>query len=129
MVDCDLPISQFTSRISELNGDKLRVENQLQDLSAPRTTIALHPTAQARYLSLVENLAKAIRNEGSANQTADALRELIETVVVEKTLPTEPIRLRVNGRLAALIQKPTFPESSLSGVKMVAGEGITSIGN
>jgi hypothetical protein len=55
---------------------------------------------------------------------ADVVRELIESVVVERTKPGEPLRLRVNGRLAALIGEPVFPESSLSGVKMVAGEGL-----
>jgi hypothetical protein len=49
------------------------------------------------------------------------LRELIESVVVQKTEPGEPIRVKVNGRLAALIGAPAFPEGSLSGVKLVAG--------
>ena len=124
MIDSNQPVSQFTGKIAELNSLRLDVEGQLRGLSEPKTTISLHPTAQARYLSLVENLAKTIRDDGAASSTADALRELIETVVVEKTLPSEPIRLTVNGRLAALIQKPAFPESSLSGVKMVAGEGL-----
>jgi hypothetical protein len=47
---------------------------------------------------------------------AEAVRDLIESVVVERTKQGEPIRLKVNGRLAALIGEPLFPESSLSGL-------------
>jgi hypothetical protein len=53
---------------------------------------------------------------------AEALRELIESVLVHKTEPGQPIRLKVNRRLAALIGAPVFPKGSLSGVKLVAGE-------
>jgi hypothetical protein len=45
-----------------------------------------------------------------------------ESIVVHRTEPGEPIRVKVNGRLAALIGAPAFPEGSMSGVKMVAGE-------
>lgn len=44
------------------------------------------------------------------------LRALIESVVVERTEPGEPIKLRVNGKLAVLVEQPLFAESSLSGV-------------
>jgi hypothetical protein len=42
----------------------------------------------------------------------------------EKTQPGDSIHLKVNGRLSALIQQPMFPESSMSGVKLVAREGL-----
>jgi site-specific DNA recombinase len=84
----------------------------------------LHPAAQERYLSVVENLAAEIRSGGPQAGMAEGVRDLIESVVVERTKPGEPIRLKVNGRLAALIGEPLFPESSLSGVKLVAGEGL-----
>jgi site-specific DNA recombinase len=124
MINSDAPVSQFTDKISELNIAKEQIEDRIQGLSIPSTTISLHPAAQERYLSLVENLAKAIRDGGPENEMAMAVRELIDTVVVEKTRPGEPIHLKVNGRLSALIQQPMFPESSLSGVKLVAREGL-----
>ena len=41
------------------------------------------------------------------------LRELIESVVVERTETGEPDELRVNGKLAVLVgQPPLFAESS-----------------
>jgi phage host-nuclease inhibitor protein Gam len=125
MIESDAPVSQFTGKITELGREKQRLESTLQDLSAPSTTISLHPAAQERYLSLVENLAAEIRSGGSQAGMAEAVRDLIESVVVERTESGEPIRLKVNGRLAALLGEPLFPESSLSGVKLVAREGLT----
>jgi hypothetical protein len=122
MIDSDAPVSQFTDKISELNIAKEQVETRIDDLSTPNMTVSLHPAVQERYLSLVEGLAKSIQDRGPENEMAVAVRELIETVVVEKTQPGDPIHLRVNGRLSALIQQPMFPEGSLSGVKVVARE-------
>jgi site-specific DNA recombinase len=124
MIDSDAPVSQFTRRISKLNEEKERFEGRLQDLSTPSTTVSLHPAAQERYLAVVENLAGAIKEMSQWVEMVEAVRELIESVVVERTKPGEPLRLKVNGRLAALIGRPMFPESSLSGAKVVAGEGL-----
>ena len=60
---------------------------------------------------------------GSDAGIADAFREMIDDVIGERTEPGQPVRLMVNGRLAALIGEPLFTESSLSGVKLVAREG------
>jgi site-specific DNA recombinase len=124
MIDSDAPVSQFTRRISKLNEEKEQFEGRLQDLSTPSTTVSLHPAAQERYLAVVENLAGAIKEMSQWVEMVEAVRELIESVVVERTKPGEPLRLKVNGRLAALIGRPMFPESSLSGAKVVAGEGL-----
>jgi site-specific DNA recombinase len=59
-----------------------------------------------------------------SSEIESAIRELIESIVVHRTLPQDPIRLTVNGRLAALIGEPVFPQGSMSWVKMVAGEGL-----
>jgi hypothetical protein len=72
----------------------------------------------------VENLATAIRDNGSDSEMARAVRELIKDVIVERTEPGKPVRVKANGRLAALIVEPVSPESSLSGVKLVAREGL-----
>ena len=115
MIDSDAPVSQFTRRISKLNEEKERFEGRLQALSTPSTTVSLHPAAQERCLAVVENLAGAMKEMSQWVKMVEAVRELIESVVVERTKPGEPLRLKVNGRLAALIGRPMFPESSLSG--------------
>ena len=122
MLESDELVSSFTSKIAELVRERTEIERQLASLAEPVQVVALHPAAQEHYLAVVNDLAKAINSRGSDNEMAEALRELIESVVVHKTEPREPIRVKVNGRLAALIGAPAFPEGSMSGVKVVAGE-------
>jgi site-specific DNA recombinase len=124
MIDSDEPVSQFTAKIRELEIERRSIETELANLSAPTKAVALHPAAQERYLAIVDNLSAAMAEGGPLDEITGAVRELIESVVVEKTGPGEPIQLQVNGRLAALVGRPVFPESSLSGVKMVAREGL-----
>jgi hypothetical protein len=80
-----------------------------------------HPAVNLRS---PENLAQAIRQRDGATAMAGSISELIESVVVQRTEPGEPVRLRVDGHLAALIGEPVFPDGSMSGVKVVAGEGL-----
>ena len=122
MLDSDEPVSAFTARIAELERGRAEIEKQLASLAEPVQVVALHPAAQDHYLAVVNDLAKAINSRAPGSEMAEALRELVESVVVHKTEPGEPIRVKVNGRLAALTGTPMFPESSLSGVKLVAGE-------
>ncbi len=82
---------------------------KLKDLTVPNKTVALHPAAQEHYLNVVNNLASATRDLSPVDEIVDAIRELIESVIVEKTLPGEPIKLKVNGRLAALMTADTRP--------------------
>jgi site-specific DNA recombinase len=122
MLESETPVTGFTAKLFELEDERRVTEAKLEELTAPQKAVALHPAARERYLQVVDDLAAAINVGKPAEEIVDAVRELIDSVVVEKTLPGEPIRLKVNGRLAALIGEPAFPEGSLSGVKMVAGE-------
>jgi hypothetical protein len=124
MLESETPVTGFTAKLFELEDERRVTEAKLEELTAPQKAVALHPAARERYLQVVDDLAAAINVGKPAEEIVDAVRELIDSVVVEKTLPGEPIRLKVNGRLAALIGEPVFPEGSLSGVKMVAGEGL-----
>lgn len=120
MLESDAPVSQFTGRIAELEREKGAIETELASLAAPVKVVALHPAATAHYLKVVEDLAAAIRERDGSTAIAGSIRELIESVVVHRTEPGEPVRLRVNGRLAALIGQPAFPDGPLMGIKVVA---------
>jgi site-specific DNA recombinase len=124
MLESYEPVSSFTGKIMVLEKEKIAIEAEIASLAAPITVVALHPGATAHYLKVVDDLASAIRQRDGAGSMASAIRELIESVVVHRTEPGEAVRLKVNGRLAALIGKPVFPDGSLSGVKVVAGEGL-----
>ena len=124
LMNSHAPVTQFTGRISDLDAKRQQVQIELQNLREPNFAISLHPATQQRYLSVVENLAAAIRDNRTDSEMSDAVRELIDNVIVERTEPGQPVRVKVAGRLAALIGEPLFPESSMSGVKMVAREGL-----
>lgn len=121
MLDSNAPVSHFTGRIAEIERERTEVESALAKLTEPVKVVTLHPAAQSHYLKIVEDLAAAIRARDAGSEMASAVRELIDSVVVHRTEKSEPIRLRINGRLAALTGAPLFPDGSLSGVKLVAG--------
>lgn len=113
MLESDAPVAQFTGKIAALEREKNEIEAKLASLAEPVKVVALHPSAVAHYLKVVDDLASEIHARG--------IRELVESVVVQRTERGEPVRLTVNGRLAALIGAPAFPQGSMSGVKVVAG--------
>ncbi len=121
MLDSDAPVSQFTGKLAELEREKSEIESAIAKLDAPVKVVALHPAAQAHYLRVVDDLTGAIKERGGHSEIAGSVRELIESVVVHRTEKGEPVRLRIHGRLAALLGAHAFPDGSLSGVKMVAG--------
>lgn len=121
MLDSDAPVASFTAKMAALEREKAEIETSLARLATPVRVIALHPAAQEHYLNVVNDLAAAIKQREARTEMAAPIRELIESVVVHRTAPSEPMRLTVNGRLAALIGQPVFPQGSLSGVKVVAG--------
>lgn len=121
MLDSDAPIASFTAKIAAIEREKAELEAKLAQASEPAKVVSLHPAAQEHYLKVVTDLAAAIRERGDRSGMAAPVRELIESVVVHRTAPGEPVHLTVNGRLAALIGRPAFPQGSLSGVKLVAG--------
>jgi hypothetical protein len=121
MLESDTPVASFTGKMTALEREKTEIETALAGFAAPVRVVALHPAAQEHYLNVVNDLAAAIKERSGKTEMATSIRELIESVVVHRTAPGEPIRLTVNGRLAALIGQPVFPQGSLSGVKMVAG--------
>jgi site-specific DNA recombinase len=115
MLESETPVTGFTAKLFELEDERRVTEAKLEELTAPQKAVALHPAARERYLQVLDDLAAAINVGKPAEEIVDAVRELIDSVVVEKTLPGEPIRLKVNGRLAALIGEPAFPEGSVGG--------------
>ena len=122
MLSSNAPVESFTAAIAGLETEKRRLQAELTALSEPINVVTVHPQAVARYLSLVEELGAVIRSGASEELTA-SVRELIERATVFRTEPGEPLNIVVHGRLAALIGAPVFPEGSMSGVKLVAGEG------
>jgi site-specific DNA recombinase len=124
MLSSSAAVESFTSAIGNLEGEQQRLKSELSNLPEAVNVVSLHPAAQAKYLRVVDDLAAAIRDRKPASEISVAIRDLIETVTVMKTAPGEPLKIDVQGKLAALLHAPLFPAGSLSGGKLVAGEGL-----
>jgi site-specific DNA recombinase len=101
----------------ELKAERRRLEADLASAEKPPETVALHPTALARYKQQVEDLAKALSSEnaGDMREPISALRELVAAVVIHPTPPGAPMEIEVRGRLAALIGHDVFPAARMWG--------------
>jgi site-specific DNA recombinase len=108
----------------ELRAERKRLEADLASAEKPPETVALHPTALARYRQQIEDLQKALSSEslGDDREPVRALRELVAAIVVLPTPPGAPIEVEVRGRLAALIGHEVFPAARMWGGKVVAEE-------
>ena len=110
----------------ELRTERKRLEADLASAEKPPETVALHPTALARYRQQIEDLQKALSSEslGDDREPVRVLRELVAAIVVLPTPPGAPIEVEVRGRLAALIGHEVFPAARMWGGKVVAEEGL-----
>ncbi|MFZ2490207.1 MAG: recombinase family protein [Thermoanaerobaculia bacterium] len=112
--------------LAELRAERKQLEAELAAAEKPPETVALHPTALARYRQQVEDLAKALSSEsaGDVREPISALRELVAAVVIHPTPPGAPMEIEVRGRLAALIGHDVFPAARMWGGTVVAEEGL-----
>ncbi len=109
----------------ELRTERKRLEADLASAEKPPETVALHPTALARYRQQLEDLRKALSSEslGDDREPVRALRELVAGIVALPTPPGAPIEVEVRGRLAALIGHAGISGSQNVGGKSGSGGG------
>ncbi len=112
--------------LASLRAERKKLEADLAAAEKPPETVALHPTAMARYRQQVEDLQAALSSArlGDDREPITALRELVAAIIVLPTMPGEPVQVEVRGRLAALIGQEVFPAARMWGGKVVAEEGL-----
>jgi site-specific DNA recombinase len=80
----------------DLKAERKRLEADLAAAEKPPESVALHPTALARYRQQVDDLQKALSADASGDnrEPINALRELVAAIMVLKTPPrrTDPGR-------------------------------------
>lgn len=112
------------TRLGELRPRQAEIEEQLRQCEQPPKVVALHPRAIEDYLATVSQLEAAIRAGMPAAESAQALRDMIESVTVTPPVDGE-IQVHVRGKLSALIgDDQAFPSGTLRGGSMVAREGL-----
>ncbi|MER9342212.1 recombinase family protein [Mesorhizobium sp. M0601] len=111
-----------------LNEERKCIVAELDKVPAPTDVIALHPAVLARYEEQLNQLQTGLAEGVVAgdSETAEAMRDLIETVTVFRD-PSRigGIEVEIAGRLTALLGEDAFP-NGVKGVwgKVVAGEGL-----
>ena len=101
------------ARVSQLEADRKALEARLHALEDDSPVTELHPSAPARYATLVERLQALIAADDAALKDAisdrtraelmDALRDLIKSVSVSRNKKSGEVDLQVEGDLAALL--------------------------
>lgn len=111
-----------------LNEERKCILAELDQVPAATGVTALHPVVLARYEEqlnqLQTGLAKGIATGDS--ESAEAMRDLIETVTVFRDLSRiGGIEVEIAGRLTALLGEGAFPHGVKGvGGMVVAGEGL-----
>ncbi|MER8405687.1 recombinase family protein [Mesorhizobium sp. M1307] len=111
-----------------LNEERKCIVAELDNVPAPTDVIALHPAVLARYEEQLNQLQTGLAEGVVAgdSETAEAMRDLIETVTVFRD-PSRigGIEVEIAGRLTALLGEDAFP-NGVKGMwgKVVAGEGL-----
>jgi site-specific DNA recombinase len=111
-------------RLGALELERKDIERELAGLC--ESPIRLHPNAADMYRHKVADLKAALASADAENRAAafQAIRELVEAVLIHPTAPYRFVEIEIKGRIAALLQRPeeaAYPESKGA---LVAGVGF-----
>jgi site-specific DNA recombinase len=106
------------------------LDRQLQGAQQPAPL--LHPRMADVYRDQVAQLGRVLQDEGSRSEASEAIRQLVEAIVLEPD-DAKPNKLKVTlkgdlaGILAAAVQKTKRPPETddlLVSIQLVAGAGF-----
>jgi site-specific DNA recombinase len=111
-------------RLGALELERNDIERELASLD--ESPIRLHPNAADMYRRKVADLKAALASADAENRAAafQAIRDMVEVVLIHPTAPYRPVEIEIKGRIAALLQRPeeaAYPESKGA---LVAGVGF-----
>jgi site-specific DNA recombinase len=114
----------------ELNANAVRREKLEAHLAATEEPPLLHPEMARIYRTKVTELAKALQEPDSRSEATEALRGLVDAIVLTPDDGGDVLQIELRGNLAAMlgktVQTKRSPESddlSLQ-VSLVAGGGF-----
>jgi site-specific DNA recombinase len=121
MIKGQIPAETIGPHVTRLTQEKARLEAELA--RPAETIVALHPTALARYLAAVDDLAATLGAGAidSARESPKALRDLVDAVIIHPPAHIdEPAGIEIRGRLAALAGPGLFPDTRIG---VMSGSG------
>ena len=99
-------VSTWQERLNELSAERRNLEAELAvQPEAPKQVTILHPAVLARYEKQLEALQAATAKGMSDGDStaAEAMRELVESVIVRRGEQPGTVAVEIRGRLEALI--------------------------
>ena len=126
MLDDEIAVDEGKSEIKTLDARRKELQAQLETADEPPPL--LHPEMAELYRQKVTTLAQALERPETRTEATEALRGLIDAIVL--TPAEDGLRIELKGNLAAMlgatVQSKRSPETGdlLLQVSMVAGAGF-----
>jgi hypothetical protein len=100
----DNPSRALRERLAALETQRDEIEAVIADIVPP--AVEFHPNAANAYRDKVRDLKKALAetDEDSRAAAHEAIREIVEKVVIHPQGPYKPVEIEIHGQLAALLR-------------------------
>ena len=112
--------------IPALRAERDGVQAELDACEQAPAVLQLHPATVKSYLAAIDRLEATMAQsevDGDAG-SRQALRDLVESVVVFRPEADRGVTIEVHGQLSALVGEEAFPSETVRGKLAVAGEGL-----
>ncbi len=117
---------EASTSIPALRAERDRVRAELLACDEPPRVLQLHPEAIKRYLASINRLDLTLAQTAvdGDEEPRQALRDLVDRVVVKPPDADRIVTVEVHGHLSRLLGEDVFPSLLVRGGSMVAGEGL-----
>lgn len=100
----DNPSRALRDRLSALEAERDEIEAAIADVAPP--VVEFHPNAAHAYREKVRDLKNALAGSDEDSRAAahEAIREIVEKVVIHPRGPYKPLEIETYGEIAALLR-------------------------
>ena len=98
-----IPATQLKDRMAELTQERQDLEQQLSQSEAP-SSLVYHPSMAETYRARVTRLISELGAHGAYNETWEALRGLIDRIVLTPSADGEGMEIELCGDLGGLLR-------------------------
>jgi len=100
----ETPSRALRDRLAALEAERDEIEAEIAAVAPP--AVEFHPNAANAYGDKVRNLKKALAESDEDSRAAanEAIREIVEKVVIHPRGPYKPVEVEIYGQLAALLR-------------------------
>ncbi len=100
----ETPSRALRDRLAALEAERDEIEIEIAAVAPP--TVEFHPNAANAYRDKVRNLKRALAESDEDSRAAanEAIREIVEKVVIHPRGAYKPVEIEIYGQLAALLR-------------------------